>query len=90
MGLKKKKKTSKKSARVGKGFKKKVSLKKIAKAAAFKSTPSKCALKVIRLALKKGRSAVKEAGGKKILKYLVFYQFHQVEHCRFSYLCLQV
>ena len=65
MGLKKKKKRNKKRARVGRGLKKKVSLKKIAKAPAFKSVPSKCALKVIRLVLKKARSAVKGAGGKK-------------------------
>ena len=65
MGLKKKKKRSKKHARVDRGLKKKVSLKKIAKAAAFISVPSKWALKVIRLALKKTRSTVKEAGGKK-------------------------
>ena len=35
------------------------------KAGAFKSTPSNYALTVIRSALKKARSAVKEAGGKK-------------------------
>ena len=63
MGFKKKR--SKKRARVGKGLKKKVSSNKISKSAVFKSMPSKCALKVIRLALKKARSAVKEAGGKK-------------------------
>ena len=56
MGLKKK--SSKKRARVVKGLKKKVSLKKIIKAGAFKSTPSNCALTVIRSALKKVRSAV--------------------------------
>ena len=77
MDLKKKKsskKTSKKrkqnnSKKSGMGLRKKkrnqVSLKKNIKAGAFKSTPSNCALTVIRPALKKARGAVKEAGGKK-------------------------
>ena len=72
MGLKKKRKQKRKqnnSKKSGMGLRKKkrnqVSLKKIIKAGAFKSTPSNCALTVIRSALKKARSAVKEAGGKK-------------------------
>ena len=65
MVSRKRRRVVKKRARVGKSLKKKVSLKKIIIAGAFKSTPSNCALTVIRTALKKARSAVKEAGGKK-------------------------
>ena len=73
MGLKKKKSKKQNNAKkLGMGLKskrrKQVSLKKIIKAGAFESTPSNCAQTVIRSALKKARSAVKEAGGKNNIK----------------------
>ena len=74
MGVKKRSKKRKQNnaKKLGMGLKSKrrnqVSLKKIIKAGAFESTLNNCAQTVIQSALKKARTAVKEAGGKKNIK----------------------